>query len=315
MALTSPTKARARGCYDSRARSIVSRSLDPMRTTPFSCLFVGLWCIALPVTAEARPWLDSLDDALRSARERDQLILVDLYADWCGWCKRLEQDVFSTQTFQDYASNFVLLRVDTEDGAEGTRLQEQYEAYSLPTMLVLDHRKVKIGQIAGYAPVDGFIDHIEQEIAVYRELESGYAQFGDSKDLRALAVLAEEFHNRGDGRRASHLYRRMLSLGELTSSGETMTRIQLVDALRVAGRFDDAVSELAAAKSEAVRGGEAALLERLDLLSAQIAMDRGDCLQARRALETFLEKHPNSGWKRYARQTLASLMREGEQCT
>ena len=286
-----------------------------MRLKRFSHLLVGLWCLALPGVAETRPWLDSLDEALQLAEAKDQLILVDLYADWCGWCKRLEKDVFSTPTFQDYANNFVLLRVDTEDGAEGTRLQARYEAFSLPTMLVLDHRKVRVGQIAGYSPVDGYIGHIEQAIAVYRELESGFTRFGDSSDLRALAVLAKEFHQRGDGDRAAQLYQRILSLGELTESGKVLTRVQLVDALRLASQYDEAVVELGAARNEATRAGKVSLVERLDLLTAEIAMDRGNCLQARSALEEFLEKHPESDWQRYARRTLASLKREGEQCT
>lgn len=286
-----------------------------MRLKRFSRLFVGLWSLAFLGMAESRPWLDSLDEALQLAEANDQLILVDLYADWCGWCKRLEADVFSTQTFQDYASNFVLLRVDTEDGAEGSDLQARFEAFSLPTMLVLDHRQVRVGQIAGYSAVDGYIGRIEQEIAVYRELESGFTRFGDSSDLRALAVLAKEFHERGDGDRAAQLYQRILSLGELTESGRVLTRVQMVDALRLAGRYDEAVVELGPARNEATRAGVGSLLERLDLLAAEIAMDRGDCLQARSALEEFLEKHPESDWKRYARQSLASLRREGEQCT
>lgn len=286
-----------------------------MRLKRFSRLIVGLWCLAFPGMAQTRRWLDSFDEALQLAEAKDQLILVDLYADWCGWCKRLEADVFSTQTFQDYANNFVLLRVDTEDGAEGTDLQARYEAFSLPTMLVLDHRKVRVGQIAGYSPVDGYIGRIEQEIAVYRELESGFARFGGSSDLRALAVLAKEFHERGDGNRAARLYQRILSLDELTGHGEALTRVQLVDALRLASQYDKAVVELDAARQEATRTGEESLLERLDLLTAEIAMDRGDCLQARSAFEEFLEKHPESDWKRYARRTLASLQREGEQCT
>ena len=128
-------------------------------------------------------------------------------------------------------------------------------------------------------------------------------------------LLAKEFHQRGDGDRAAQLYQRILALDELTEHRTILTRVQLVDALRLASLYDQAMAELGSARQEATRIGERSLVERLDLLTAEIARDRGDCLQARSAFEEFLERHPESDWRRYARRTLASLKREGDQCT
>lgn len=278
-------------------------------------LLLSLSVVTAGAATEGRTWLSSVDEAVAEARTRDRLILVDLYADWCGWCKKLEKEVFTSSAFQDYARDFVLLRVDTEDGGEGTRLQERYGAYALPTTLVLDSRQVKIGEILGFAPAGGYIDRIESEIAVWRELENGYRDFRQSTDRRVLAILADEFHKRLDGERAGELYRRILSTGELSESEEARTRYQLADALRIAGRYDRALEEVNGARAGASRADEPSLLERLDLLAAEIALDRGDCQRARTALRDFLNRHPQSQLRRHAKRSLAALEAEGSRCT
>ena len=118
-------------------------------------------------------WVKSVEEARSQAESSNRLILVDLYADWCHWCKRLESDVFSSDEFQRYSKKFVLLWVDTEDGAEGADLQEQFSAYNLPTILILDHRLVEFGRVEGYSPTGQFIGVVEREIAEFRALEAG----------------------------------------------------------------------------------------------------------------------------------------------
>jgi len=286
-----------------------------MRKHLFTLPLLGLLVFPVAVAAQVRPWLNSVDEAFAAANEKNQLILVDLYADWCGWCKRLEEEVFSTATFQEFAKDFVLLRVDTEDGGEGSRLQQKYEAYSLPTTLVLDHREIMIAEVRGFAPAEQYVPTIAREIAGFDELVEGYDRFGQSSDLRVLGVLADEFHKRNDGARAAALYRRMLVTEELTSAKEDLIRYQLTDALRLAGRYEEAVEVLQKVRGNAAKAQNQGLVERLDLLLAQIALDKGDCQTAQSSLENFLSAYPESDLIRVARQTLATLKAEGFQCS
>ena len=34
------------------------------------------------------PWLSSMDEALQQAGKKNQPIMIDVYADWCVWCRR-----------------------------------------------------------------------------------------------------------------------------------------------------------------------------------------------------------------------------------
>ena len=278
-------------------------------------LILGMWIPSPPALAEHREWLTSVDEALDLAKKNDQRILVDLYADWCGWCKRLEQDVFSTPIFQEFSKDYVLLRVDTEDGDEGTQLQQKYEAYNLPTTLVLDQKQVMIAEVKGYAPAAQYVATIQREIGSFDELVRGYEQFRDSQDLRALAILADEFHKRNDGDRSAELYRAILSTAELDPAKIVRIRYQLTNALRLATRYEEASQELTLARADAVKIEDGPLVQRLDLLAAQISLDSGDCDKAQSALEDFLGTYPSSDLVRSARKTLQTLKSQGYQCT
>jgi len=280
-----------------------------LRLLCFAAVFVAA------VSAQgSTEWGKSVAEARAQAESSNRLILVDLYADWCHWCKRLESDVFSTEEFQLYSKKFVLLRVDTEDGAEGADLQEKFSAYNLPTILLVDHRLVEFGRVEGYAPTDQFIGVVEREIAEFRALEAGYERFADTNDPGALAVLADEFHKRGDGKRASSLYRRLLETDTLDKEKANWTRLQLADALRLDEQFDLASQEVSDARDRGRTTGNQDLIERLDLVQAQISLDRGDCSAARSELRRFLLTHPASQLRPWAQRTLDDLETDPSTC-
>src|ERR1700719_4730572 len=77
--------------------------------------------------AFAARWLKSLSEAEHDAQANNQLIFVDLFADWCGWCHRVEQEVIPSQQFQNATRSLVLLRLNTEDGGgDGNKVEQRY---------------------------------------------------------------------------------------------------------------------------------------------------------------------------------------------
>ena len=120
--------------------------------------------------AETSPWLTSLDEAVAAAKDGDRYIIVDLYADWCGWCKVLEKEVFPSSEFHELTRDMVLLKVDTEDGGEGADIQARFGANSLPTTLILDADLVKIGEVKGYAPAPRFTALVRRQLDEFTRL-------------------------------------------------------------------------------------------------------------------------------------------------
>ena len=80
-------------------------------------------------------------------------------SDWCGWCIKLNKEVFSKEEFADYAKkNLVLVEVDfprrkklsEEQKKANEALQEKYKIEGYPTLVVLNGDGKQVGKL-GYS--------------------------------------------------------------------------------------------------------------------------------------------------------------------
>lgn len=92
------------------------------------------------------------------AKANDQLIMVDMTATWCHWCKVMDQKVFSTaQAGKFYNANFISTKLyDTHP--MGKKFNNKYKVSGYPTMLFLDHTGKLVHTIGGaLTDIDAFI--------------------------------------------------------------------------------------------------------------------------------------------------------------
>ncbi|MEM9557930.1 MAG: thioredoxin family protein [Acidobacteriota bacterium] len=262
-------------------------------------------------------WHSDLTAAVAEAKERGTYVFVDLFADWCSWCHKLEDEVFVAPEFRDYVRthDLVLLRVDTEDGGEGMRLNARYGGDSLPTSVLLDTDLVRVAAVTGYAPPEQFVARLDAELAAWQGIVAGYDAVLQGDDVDLQRELASDLHARGDARRASALYERVVARVQDGTEAKAWLHYLLADTYRLQGRFDDAASEAERAEAlEATLEGTEELAERLDLLSFYMAQDDGDCPGAVASLEHFLREHPRSLLGGPLRQALETLKND-PQCS
>ncbi|MEM1057908.1 MAG: thioredoxin family protein [Verrucomicrobiota bacterium] len=115
-------------------------------TTPVAAL-AALLLAAGSLQAAGESWMDNFKEAQELAKKHNQLILADFTgSDWCGWCIRLDKEVFSKPEFQEYVKDkFVLVELDfprqkkQEPAIEkqNKELAEKYGVRGFPTVLVL----------------------------------------------------------------------------------------------------------------------------------------------------------------------------------
>lgn len=141
-----------------------------MKTLLALCLTAALF--SAPVSA-ADAWGQDYAKALEQAKTENKPVLLDFTgSDWCGWCIKLEKEVFSTTKFKHYAkAKLVLVKVDfprkttlpAEIAEQNKKLAEQYGIQGFPTIVVLNSEGKKIGEL-GYTPggPKAFIDELEK---------------------------------------------------------------------------------------------------------------------------------------------------------
>jgi thiol:disulfide interchange protein len=105
-------------------------------------------------------WESDMPAALERARNEGKLVLVNFYADWCVWCKRLESTTLRDAKVASVLRNKVVpLSLDVDGG--GKELSDEYRVDGLPTIIVLDAGGQEIGRIPGYMPPDSFLERVE----------------------------------------------------------------------------------------------------------------------------------------------------------
>lgn len=101
---------------------------------------------------------NNFSEALKLAKKEHKLIFVDIYATWCGPCKRLKATTFSNvEVGSFYNSTFINVALDGEQG-EGMTLAQKYGVRSYPTLLFLDGNGDIVTRTGGYHNTEEFIE-------------------------------------------------------------------------------------------------------------------------------------------------------------
>src|SRR3954454_5080222 len=111
--------------------------------------------------AEDSKWMTDVPKAQAQAKSENKLVMLDFTgSDWCGWCIKLHDEVFSKPEFTEYAKkNLVLVEVDfprkkaLSDAQKkaNEELQTKYKVEGYPTIVVLNGEGKKVGEL-GYQP-------------------------------------------------------------------------------------------------------------------------------------------------------------------
>lgn len=81
-----------------------------------SVIFLSLSAFDGPKTEEVK-WL-TFEEANELYKNEPKKLIVDLYTDWCGWCKRMESNTYTNPVIASYINeNFYAIKFNAEQKA------------------------------------------------------------------------------------------------------------------------------------------------------------------------------------------------------
>lgn len=253
----------------------------------------------------AGPWLTSLSAAQKKAKVGKSLIFVDLFAEWCGWCHQLEQQVFPSQAFQKATDGYVLLRLNTEDRGEGTKLAQQFAITSLPTSLLLTGDLQIAGMIRGFQPADAFAKSIVELDGKYKDFRKRVAgEASIASDYPKRLDLAKEYRAHFALSQAESRFKKLATDEKAPGAVRDQAYFELALTQVMERKLDDALKTIDDFGKVQDKGDS---YEQSYVLSAQIYAQKGNYLGAVNQLKSFKTKFPNSPLRANAEILLAQL--------
>lgn len=103
-----------------------------------------------PVTKEG--WMNDANKAFKIANDEKRPIILDFTgSDWCGWCKKIDREIFDTPEFKKWVkeNKVILLELDFPKGvkqsdqlrAQNYYLSQEYNIQGYPTILIVNNGK------------------------------------------------------------------------------------------------------------------------------------------------------------------------------
>ena len=139
---------------------------------------VFMLLFGLTLNAQRVDWLTWEDAvALTKNEGNTKKVFIDVYTDWCGWCKKMDKDTFQNPEVAAYMNeNFIMVKMDGE-GKEpldfngktfkyipsGRRGYHELAAallqgrLSYPTVVFLDEDMKMLSPVPGYQKVEPFL--------------------------------------------------------------------------------------------------------------------------------------------------------------
>jgi thioredoxin-related protein len=78
-------------------------------------LFLGVVFLGLNLSAQDKIKWHSIEEAIQLASKEPRVLVIDVYTDWCGWCKKMDASTFSDpEVVEIMNKHFYPVKLDAE---------------------------------------------------------------------------------------------------------------------------------------------------------------------------------------------------------
>jgi thioredoxin 1 len=104
---------------------------------------------------------NTFESIINEATAANKIIFVDIYADWCGPCRHMDENVFNKTAIADrFNDSFINYKVNAED-FDGYNVALKYNVRSYPTYLFLKPDGEVLYRLEGVFTVEGMLEEAD----------------------------------------------------------------------------------------------------------------------------------------------------------
>jgi thioredoxin-related protein len=110
----------------------------------------------------------NFENGTKTAKSSSKKIIVDVYTDWCSWCKKMDKTTYGNDEVINYISkNFVAVRLNAESKNKTSYLGQSYTEQQLaqgfgitgfPSTIFFDENQNPITVVPGYIEGQDFMN-------------------------------------------------------------------------------------------------------------------------------------------------------------
>lgn len=124
----------------------------------------------------------SFEEGMAAAKRDNKKVFVDVYTDWCGWCKKMDKTTFSDPDVVAYLSeNYIAVKFDAESKETIQYLSNDYvfvpnsrngynqlagvlldNKLSFPSFVILESNGKRLTKSAGYLSKEQLITKLKR---------------------------------------------------------------------------------------------------------------------------------------------------------
>jgi len=252
-------------------------------------------------------WEHRLEDALKKAKSSGKPVMIDFWAEWCGWCHRLDQTTYvDPEVTKMVAGDFIALKIDTEAGKRSADIATKYGVQSLPTIAFISPSGRPIDRVSGYqgpGPFPRTLETVKAKATKVIAWEEALDK--DSQDANALFQLGLHMFEQEAYEESRELLRRAADVDAkrpVSDRKQTRMLIGIID------RYDAKYQRAEAVLKEGLAMEPATEFDpKMLYVLGRVYAAWNKTAEARVTLTRVLNEYPASSVAQKARETLVAL--------
>jgi thioredoxin-like negative regulator of GroEL len=257
--------------------------------------------------AVAIKWEKKFDEAMRVAKRTGKPVVVDFWAEWCDWCRRLDRTTYADPAVVRKVDEFVAVKINTEGSRRETEVAAKYGVGArLPVVLFLSpqgHQLFRIDAYQGPGQFPKTLDIARQVAGRVMGWEATLA--AEPNEPTALLGLGRHLLNQGYYDESTALLRRAVDNDAAAATHARREARMLLAMLAQASRDFGEAERLV--KEALNLGPDAEEQPKLLLLLGRTYVSSGRKEEGVATFEVIVQQFPQSPMAEKAKETLTNL--------